>query len=184
MLFTLLVISQEAIFVQEYSVHARFGRIIWIQFNFKFSPWDTNKSSLLTHWIHAGISGRGRRNIYSLIWCSVLTLASEWLIALKYRHVFNVWHHQREIQRERNVIDDVTMAITRRSRGDHDRRPFSLSLRCDWATLCLCDDLDKIKGIAGVWKLWERFRIWQTLFEHGINSLSFFASVDTIIFPH
>ena len=46
-----------------------------------------------------------------------------------------------------------------RSRGDHDRRPRSLPLRCDRATLSLYDDSGKIKGIAGVLKLRKRFRM-------------------------
>ena len=58
-----------------------------------------------------------------------------------------------------------------RHNGDHDRRQLSLPLRCDRATLCFYDDLDQIKGISEILKLRKRLGIWQTSFEHGINSL-------------
>ena len=55
--------------------------------------------------------------------------------------------------------------------GDSDRRPLSLPLRYDLATLCLYDDLGQINVIAGMLKLWKRFRMSEILFEHGISSL-------------
>ena len=58
-----------------------------------------------------------------------------------------------------------------RHNGDSDRRPLSLPLRYDLVTLCLYDDLGQINVIAGILKLWKRFRMSQILFEHGINSL-------------
>ena len=66
--------------------------------------------------------------------------------------------------KRRNVIDDVTMAI---------KAAVQSSCRCDATvvTLCSYNDLDQIKGIVGIIKMWKRFRMWQTSFEHGINSL-------------
>ena len=58
-----------------------------------------------------------------------------------------------------------------RHNGDSDRRPLSLPLRFDLVTLCLYDDLGQINVIAGILKLRKHFRMSQTLFEHGINSL-------------
>ena len=46
-------------------------------------------------------------------------------------------------------------------------------LRHDWVTLHLNNDLGRIKGIVGILKLRKRFRMWQTSFEHGINSSPF-----------
>ena len=36
-------------------------------------------------------------DIFMVIPCSVLILASNWLTTVKYRHVFNVWRHQRYV---------------------------------------------------------------------------------------
>ena len=58
-----------------------------------------------------------------------------------------------------------------RHNGDSDRRPLSLPLRYDLVTLCLYGDLGQINVMAGILKLWKRFRMSQILFEHGINSL-------------
>ena len=58
-----------------------------------------------------------------------------------------------------------------RHNGDSDRHLLSLPLRYDLVTLCLYDDLGQINVIAGILKLWKRFRMSQILFEHGINSL-------------
>ena len=58
-----------------------------------------------------------------------------------------------------------------RHNGDSDRRPLSLPLRYDLVILCLYDDLGQINVIAGILKLWKRFRMSQILSEHGINSL-------------
>ena len=58
-----------------------------------------------------------------------------------------------------------------RHNGDSNRRPLSLPLRYDLVTLCLYNDLGQINVIAGILKLWKRFRMSQILFEHGINSL-------------
>ena len=52
------------------------------------------------------------RQRYTFIPGLGLTLASDWLSTVKYIHASYVWRHQREVQRERDVIDDVTMAIT------------------------------------------------------------------------
>ena len=71
-----------------------------------------------------------------------------------------------------------------RHNGDSDRRPFSLPLQYDLVTLCLYRDLGQINVIAVTLKLRKRFRMSQILFEHGINSLPLFASVDTRIYPH
>ena len=71
------------------------------------------------------------------------------------------------------------MAITRRSRP-----PSIFPAAAMRTTLNLYDDFGKIKGIAGVLKLWKRFWMWQTSFKCGINSLPLFASVDTGIYPH
>ena len=49
--------------------------------------------------------------ISNIIPCSVLILASDCLTTLKYRGVSHIWRHQREIWRQMNVIDDVTMEI-------------------------------------------------------------------------
>ena len=49
--------------------------------------------------------------VFIFIPCSVLILASDWLTTVKYGAVSHVWRHHREILRQRNVIDDVTMAI-------------------------------------------------------------------------
>ena len=57
-----------------------------------------------------------------------------------------------------------------RHNGDYDRRSRFLPLRCDRITIP-CNDLGQIKGIAGMLKLWKRFRIWQTSFGHEMNSL-------------
>ena len=57
-----------------------------------------------------------------------------------------------------------------RRNDDHDRRPLSLPLRCDRATLCSYEDLGQIKGVFEILKLRKRVRIWQTSFVHGINS--------------
>ena len=60
--------------------------------------------------------------------------------------------------------------------GDHDRRPLSLPLPCDRATLCLYDDLGQITGVSEILKLWKRFSIWQTSLHHvcfrGYGNLS------------
>ena len=58
-----------------------------------------------------------------------------------------------------------------RHNGDSDHRPLSLPLRYDRVTLCLYGDLGQINGIAGILKLRKRFKMWQILFEHGMNSL-------------
>ena len=63
-----------------------------------------------------------------------------------------------------------------RHSGDHDRRSLSLPLRCDRAKLSLYDDLSQIKGILEISKMRKRFIIWQTSFEHGINSLHLVCS--------
>ena len=85
--------------------------------------------------------------VYREIWSRISRLTSSaWDIKAKERHW---WRHN----------------------GDSDRRPLSLPLRYDLVTLCLYDDLGQINVIAGILKLRKRFRMSQTLFEHGINSL-------------
>ena len=55
--------------------------------------------------------------------------------------------------------------------GDSDCHPLYLPLWYDRVTLCLYCDIGQINVIAGILKLWKRFRMSQILFEHGINSL-------------
>ena len=61
---------------------------------------------------------------------------------------------------------------------DSDRRPLSLSLQYDRVTLCLYGEIGQINWRDGVCKLRKGFRMWQILFEHGIDSLPLFASAD------
>ena len=67
----------------------------------------------------------------------------------------------------------VELTITGESLSDHRKHGTHRTFRrtAFTVTLCLYDDLGHINVIAGILKLWKRFRMSQILFEHGINSL-------------
>ena len=47
------------------------------------------------------------------------------------------------------------------SQIDCDGRLLFLPMRCDRVTPCFYNDLDQMKGIAGTFRIWKRFTIWQ-----------------------
>ena len=107
-----------------------------------------------------------------LCWYVYLFHAQCWLtsdLLITVKHVFDV-----DVISVRYKEKGTSFVTSQwRSRGDHGRRPLPLPLRCDRATLSLCDDLGKINGISGVINPRKRFMMWQTSFERGMNSLPF-----------
>ena len=71
-----------------------------------------------------------------------------------------------------------------RHHGDSDRRPLSLPLRCDRVTLCLYNYLGLFNGIAGMLKLWKRFKCNKHRLNMGHIRFSLFASANTGICQH
>ena len=59
----------------------------------------------------------------------------------------------------------------RRHNGDHERRPFFVPPQWHQVTVCLYNDIGQTKGISWIFKLQKCFRMRQTSFEDGINSL-------------
>ena len=99
---------------------------------------------------------------YFIPW-SVLNIASDWLPTVQYRSVSHLPSSAWDVKKKEHHWW--------RHKGDSDRCPCPLPLRCD--RVCLYNGLGQINGIAHMLKLQECFTMWQTSFEHGIKSLPF-----------
>ena len=97
---------------------------------------------------------------------------SDWWRGLVRRRLSTPWNIEAYL-----TFDVIVWYIKTRERHwwrhncDSNRRPLSLALRYDRVTQSLYGDLGQNNVIAGILKLWKRFRMSLLLFEHGVNSL-------------
>ena len=68
----------------------------WIKNALKNNVYNRIISLHYHHWCYQKLS-EWQHTISPFIPYSVLTLASDWLRTMKYRHVFNIWRHQLDI---------------------------------------------------------------------------------------
>ena len=66
--------------------------------------------SVWVRWVEIMVMDKSEWILLCIL-CAALTSASDWLTAVGCRNVSHVWRLQREIYREKNVVDDVTMTI-------------------------------------------------------------------------